>query len=42
VELVKAVKTMGRKKLIIAVLWTETCLTSLRWMRCALWARLPR
>jgi hypothetical protein len=42
VEFVKAVKAKRRKKLIMAVLWTETCLTSLRWMRCAHWARLPR
>jgi len=27
VEFVKAVKAMGRKKLIMAVMWTETCLT---------------
>jgi len=33
---------MGRKKLIMAALWTETCLTSLRRMRKAHPARLPR
>jgi len=37
VEFVKAVKAKGLKKLIMAVPWTETCLTYLRWMRCAHW-----
>jgi len=41
VEFVKAVKAKRRKKLIMAVMWTETCLTLLRWMRRAHWARLP-
>jgi hypothetical protein len=42
VEFVKAVKAKGSKKLIMAVLWTETCLNSLCWMRFAHWARLSR
>jgi hypothetical protein len=42
VEFVKEVKAMGRKKLITAVLWTETCLNYLRWMRCAHCVRLPQ
>jgi hypothetical protein len=42
VEFVKAVKAKRRKKLIMAVQWTETCLISLRWMRFAHWARMPR
>jgi hypothetical protein len=35
VEFKQAVKATGRKKLIMAALWTEACLTFLRWTRCA-------